>query len=146
MGITIYATGQIDLLGIGYPVGDMSPVPQGYWYDLPDTLHYWRLVRSLPTSGIICVAWSPGNVHHAWDVYLWPCWFTVSSGVYGWGEQLEWVDDSVYVSHRIKSVPDDLIPKPLYWLDRDWNWAWDITDRVHMLVWWPESLSLPWYQ
>ena len=51
-----------------------------------------------------------------------------------------------YVSHRIKSVPDDLIPKPLYWLDRDWDWAWDITDRVHMLVWWPESLSLPWYE
>ena len=146
MGITIYTTGQIDLLGIGHPVGDMSPVPAWYWYDMPDTLHYWLLIRSLPVSNIVCVAWSPDNSHFAWDVYLWPLWWPVSAGVYACGDQLEWVEGSVYVSHRIKSVPDDLVPSPLYWLDCGWDQAWDITDKSYLIVWWPESLSLPWYQ
>ncbi len=139
--ITLYTIGHLDELGIGDSVSILPTC--SYWrrYDLPDALHYWRLVRDLPESHLVCVAWSADNTHYAWDVYLWPLWTPILAGLYACGDQLEWVDDAIYVSHRIK-VPADLVPSPLYWLpDYNWDQAWDITDRSHMLVWYPQSIT-----
>ena len=149
--ITVYTLGQVDGLGIGYPVGDLPPY--SYWcqYEFPDMLHYWRLVESLRVGDIVCVAWSFDNSHYARSVYLWPAYWPVRAGLYIHGtERLEWVDDVIYISHLLAGrVPADLLPTPFYYVDwgrESWGRAWDITDMSCMIVWYPQRISLPWYQ